>query len=325
MANANPSRLGQINQSGDDRALFLKIFAGEVITAFEENNIMLSRTSVRTIPYGKSASFPVIGGISAEYHTPGEEILGKKVNHAEQIIPIDGKLVADAFIADIDEAMNHYDVRGPYTTEMGRTLANEMDTNIFKTLVKAARSTSAVNDGFGGTQISNDKFKVDSEGGGAVDKDEQAKALAQALFLAAQYMDEKNVPDNDRYMVFSPAEYYVLAQNTDLINRDFGGRGAIADGSVLQVAGFTILKSNHVPRTDTSETDTYHGIDASQTVGLGWTKPAVGTVKLMDLALESEYQISRQGTLMVASYAVGHGVLRPECAVELKLDTLTND
>jgi hypothetical protein len=48
------------------------------------------------------------------------------------------------------------------------------------------------------------------------------------------------------------------------------------------------------------------------------TKDAVGTVKLMDLAMESEYDIRRQGTLMVAKYALGHGVLRPSCAIELK-------
>jgi hypothetical protein len=38
----------------------------------------------------------------------------------------------------------------------------------------------------------------------------------------------------------------------------------------------------------------------------------------MDLAVESEYDIRRQGTLIVAKYAVGHGYLRPDCAVELK-------
>ena len=45
---------------------------------------------------------------------------------------------------------------------------------------------------------------------------------------------------------------------------------------------------------------------------------AVGTVKLMDLAVESDYDIRRQGTLMVAKYAMGHGVLRPESAVGIK-------
>jgi hypothetical protein len=34
--------------------------------------------------------------------------------------------------------------------------------------------------------------------------------------------------------------------------------------------------------------------------------------------MESEYQIWRQGTLMVAKYALGTGILRPEAAVELK-------
>jgi hypothetical protein len=39
----------------------------------------------------------------------------------------------------------------------------------------------------------------------------------------------------------------------------------------------------------------------------------------MDLALESEYLITHQGTLMVAKYAVGHDSLRPEGAVEIAL------
>jgi hypothetical protein len=40
-------------------------------------------------------------------------------------------------------------------------------------------------------------------------------------------------------------------------------------------------------------------------------------VKLMDLSTEMEYSVRHQGTLIVAKYAMGHGILRPECAVEL--------
>ncbi|MEE3227852.1 MAG: hypothetical protein VX237_01970, partial [Chloroflexota bacterium] len=47
------------------------------------------------------------------------------------------------------------------------------------------------------------------------------------------------------------------------------------------------------------------------------TKDAVATVKLMDMSVESEYQINRQGTLVVSKYAMGHNVLRPACAVAL--------
>ena len=46
-------------------------------------------------------------------------------------------------------------------------------------------------------------------------------------------------------------------------------------------------------------------------------KDAVATVKLLDLSVESEYQIQRQGTLIVSKYAMGHNVLRPAMAVAI--------
>jgi len=48
-----------------------------------------------------------------------------------------------------------------------------------------------------------------------------------------------------------------------------------------------------------------------RTKGLFFTPSAIGTVKLMDLAMENEYEIRTQGNLMVAKYAMGHGWLRP--------------
>lgn len=324
MANANVSRLGQINQTGDPRELFLKIFAGEVLTAFERYNQFLALTNVRTISHGKSASFPMVGRIGAEYHKPGTEITGMNVNHAERTITIDDLLISHAFIADIDEAMNHYDVRSKYSAEMGRKLATKMDENILKEIIKAARSSSLLADADapGGIEIANDKFKRGS--GGAASVEEQAKALAEGLYLMAQMLDENDIPDEDRYAAFRPAEYYTLAQNLDLINSLYGGTGSVREGNIIKVAGITILKTNNLPKTN-DESDEFHTVDASKTVGVGFLPDAVGTVKLMDLSLQSEWDIRRQGTLMVARYAVGHGVLRPECAVEFKLDTLTNE
>jgi hypothetical protein len=56
---------------------------------------------------------------------------------------------------------------------------------------------------------------------------------------------------------------------------------------------------------------------ANRVIGLVMTQDAVATAKLMDMSVESEYQINRQGTLMVAKYAMGHNVLRPACSVAL--------
>ena len=42
MANGNttPSRLGQVNAANDANALFLKVFSNEILTTFDEANIM---------------------------------------------------------------------------------------------------------------------------------------------------------------------------------------------------------------------------------------------------------------------------------------------
>ena len=55
MSNANPSRIGQQLGTGDARALFLKIFSGEVLTTFNTNTVMASKVRVRNITSGKSA------------------------------------------------------------------------------------------------------------------------------------------------------------------------------------------------------------------------------------------------------------------------------
>lgn len=328
MADANVSRLGQAGLNGAVDALFLKVFAGEVLTAFERANVMQGRHRVRTISHGKSASFPIVGGIGANYHTPGTEIIGQKVEHNERIIAIDQLLVADAFIASIDEAMNHYDVRSIYSTEIGRKLANVMDRNIIIEFIKAARASATLTTGFGGTEIKSDYFKVDAATG-AKDVKEKAAALAAGLFEAAQALDEKDVPKDGRFALLRPAEYYSLVQNTDVINRDWGGAGIYSDGKVWRVAGIEIVETNNIVKTDTTDEqdphyNLYHNVDATQTVGIVASQDAVGTVKLMDLAMESGWDMRRQGTLILAKYACGHGVLRPECAVELKLKTLTN-
>ena len=106
MSNANVSRLGDINQGGSPLDLFLKKFAGEVLAKFLGQTVMDGKHLVKTITSGKSAQFPAVGGIGAEYHTPGTELLGLNVNHNERVIPIDGLLVSHAFLANIDEAMN---------------------------------------------------------------------------------------------------------------------------------------------------------------------------------------------------------------------------
>jgi hypothetical protein len=60
MSNANNTWLGSNNSASPadmdaERALFLKQYAGEVVTAFEKHTLVLDKHNVRTIKSGKSA------------------------------------------------------------------------------------------------------------------------------------------------------------------------------------------------------------------------------------------------------------------------------
>lgn len=306
MANATVSRIGQINGAGDTKAIFLKVASGEVLAAFDRTTKFMDKHVVRNIASGKSASFPASGRASAHYHTPGVEITGEIIKHAERVITIDDLLISDKFIANYDEAMAHFDMRGEYTSQIGEALAQQFDRNVARNIALTAGMTATVDGLPGGSTLTNAAFRTDGN------------VLADAFFQAAQLFDEKDVPESERFGGVKPAQYYLLAKTKDVINKDWGGEGSFASGSVVKIAEIPVIKTSNLPTTnDTAEASipaAYRG-DFSKTAALFWHRSAVGTVKLVDLAMESEYDIRRQGTLLLGKYAVGHGGLRPESAI----------
>jgi len=325
MANATVSRLGLVNNTGTDfDALFLKTFSGEILTSFAENNIFNeSMHTVRSIASGKSAQFPVLGTATAAYHTVGTPLVGaNQIKANEKIINIDDLLISQAFVADIDSLKNHYDVRQTYSSELGKALARTYDQNVAKVIANASRASTTLSGGNGGIVLTLASGNTNSA---AVTGDE----LAAAIYDIAQTFDERDIPTTDRFVVLPPAEYYKLAESaTRTIDVDFnpGGNGSFASGRVQQIAGMPVMMSNNVPQSNVGSNpsganNTYSG-DDSKTIGLVFHKSAVGTVKLMDMTTEisgSDYNLMYQGTLMVAKYALGHGILRPEAAATIKL------
>lgn len=316
MSNATPSQLGKVDGAGTADALFLKQFSGEVLTAFEQATVTADKHMVRTIANGKSAQFPVMGRSSASYHTPGAEITGSGLNHNERVITINDLLLSSHFISNIDEAKNHYDVRSVYSSEMGRALAHQMDKHVLQTMLKAATTAVATAD------------VTDTNQAGTIitdaDSNTNANSLIGSIFDAAQALDDNYVPAEGRFCFLKPEQYYLLANASNAVNVDYSGRGSIAEGLVPEVAGIKLIKTPHLPTSDVTAgtvdagTGNRQQVSAANTTALVTHTSAAGTVKLMDLAVESEYDIRRQGTLMVAKYAMGHGVLRPEAAVQIQ-------
>lgn len=324
MSNASPVKFGNANSgSTRDDALFLKVFAGEVITSFDRASKTQGADMVRSISNGKSASFPVMGRIGAEYHAVGAEILGSAVNSAEKVITINDLLISSVFVSNIEEAKNHWDVRSAYSTEMGRALSFQKDKHILQTIGQATLASANVTGGDATTNITNTGIASSTDA-------TAANAMIDAIFAAAKELDANYVPSEGRKCFMRLEEYYKLANATNAVNVDFSGgaNGGVASGKVARIAGIELVPVPHfvtgnVTATTEKGSATNGGsfpqaVNLTNFVALVSHPSAVGTVKLMDLAVEKEYDIRRQGTLMVAKYSMGHGVLRPEAAVGIK-------
>ena len=308
MTAANPSRVGQANLAGANDALFLKVFSGEVMSSFNANTVMADKTRVRNITSGKSAQFPAIGRIGAEYHTPGAEILGSNVEHGEKVVTIDDLLISDSFIANIDEAKNHYEVRSEYSLQMGAALAQTYDRSLISLAVKTA---AAADDGAVADQGAASNTNIGET--------PTVATIVEAIYQEAVAMDELYLPADDRFVIVSPSTYWKLVQSDKLVDRDFGDNGSYSAGTIMKVAGMSIVKSPNLGIDHTSNTSKYPDAanlkymkDTSDVSALILQRSALATVKLMELASESEYDIRRQGTLMVSKMACGHGAVRPE-------------
>jgi N4-gp56 family major capsid protein len=313
MSNATVSRIGLVNNSGTGyNDLFLKVFSGEVLATFGRENQMLNMTTVRTISSGKSAQFPVTGTIASGYHTVGNEIVGTQVKHNEKIINIDDMLLAHAFLAEIDELKNHYDVRSIYSKEMGQALAKKVDQHLLQLIVLASAGASTITGGNGGSNVIDADCKTN------------ATSMVASIFEAVQKLDEKDVPTSDRYCVVTPDVYYQLSNIDKLVSRDFSSNnGDFAKGQVVMVGGVRIVKSNTAVTAFTDQssaisgTNNTYNVDAQHVGAVVFHKSAVGSVKLKDLVLENTYDPRRLGNLMTARLAMGSGILRPESAVRI--------
>lgn len=320
------SRTGQVNLAGDTKALYEKIFSEEVLAIYQQMSIMQGKVMEKTITKGKSESFAEVGGVSAYYHQAGDLLVGQQVPHNERIISIDGLLVAPIFNDKLDVAMESWNSRAYYAQQVALKLAQTKDNNELRNVIIAAGKSGDYTGAHDGHSVVSDYFKIDAAG--AADVNEQAEALAAGIYQAAVAMDNAKVPFNDRYAIFRPEEYYALVQGVSsngfsAINTLYGGKGSYADGNIISIAGIPIFKSTELPSTDLSG-DTYHPVDASKVVGVVGHKEAVGTVKLIGINTEIVWLPEYRSWLAVSEMAMGHGTLRPECAVVLKLDTLTN-
>jgi hypothetical protein len=244
------TRPGQANSAGDARALYLKLFSGEMFKGFEYNAIARDLVTKRTLTNGKSMQFIYTGRTTAEYHTPGNAILGNSDGAppvAEKTVTVDDLLISSAFVYDLDETLAHYDLRSEISRKIGYALAEKYDRLIFRAIARGARAASPITKSNfvepGGTQV---RVGTTANASDAYDSDK----LVAAFYDAAAAMDEKGVSSEGRVGVLNPRQYYELIQkvgDSGLINRDEQGTARQRGQGIVEIAGIKIYKSMNIP------------------------------------------------------------------------------
>ena len=351
---ANNGDLTTVASDGSKRrALYLKLFSGEMFKGFQRNTIARDLVTKRTLKNGKSLQFIFTGRTTSEYHTPGNSILGNDDNAppvAEKTITVDDLLISSAFVYELDETLAHYDLRGEISRKIGYALAENYDRKIFRKITQAARTASPVSKtNFkepGGTQVRVGDGSAKSNG-------LVATSLVNAFYDAAAALDEKGVSQDGRVGVLSPRQYYALIQETGtngLVNRDVQGSSLQSGQGIVEIAGIKIYKSMNVPHfgqygvnyTETSEPDPGNkgdfteasmanehnvtvnnygeGSKFANSCGLIFQKEAVGVVEAIGPQVQvtsGDVSVIYQGDVILGRLAMGADVLNPASAVEL--------
>lgn len=315
------SNPGKNLSAGERDALFMKVFSGEVLTAFARNTVMMSRHQVRTIDHGKSASFAVMGRTRAKYLAPGNSLddQRKKFEHTEKVIAIDGLLTADCLITDIDDAMNHYDVRVEYSRQLGEALAQSADCAIINELANMAAKDATVpenipDNGTGADKVKGTGKAFEFETGIAISQSaDYGNKIIEGLLAARAAFTKNYVPMGDRYCLLTPEGYSALIK---ALMPDSANYQALFDpnsGKLQTICGFEVIE---VPHLLNEGVDDKHTLSEKYTAaglqGIVFHRSAVGTVKLKDLAMERARRAEYQADQIIAKYAMGHGGLRPE-------------
>tara|TARA_R100001594_G_scaffold92582_1_gene126900 strand:- start:283 stop:1299 length:1017 start_codon:yes stop_codon:yes gene_type:complete len=329
----NLDRLGQKKGTGAVDELFLKLGISELLSAFERNCVFKGKVKERSIKGGKSCAFPVSGRAEAAYHVPGNAIVGATNSpgaHNEKIINLDGLLIADQVVYDLDNLMNYYETRQDITNQLGLALAYEWDRRAARVLYSAAYDNTEPLNKSGSGEVNEGRTghteELSSDYATAT-KNAKGDELIEAISSIKVKMKKVDVPTENLVCVVGPDEYDYLLDSTRAINTDFnsggGENGSFAAGRVLKVKGIPVFESNHVQQDaymngDYDKNADYQA-DLSKNRAIVFHRDAIGCLTLKSPSLQvtpegSSFNIQYQASLMVARMAIGMAVLRAECA-----------
>lgn len=277
--------------------LWLSVWSGETIHAYDEYNMFESLVDAKTISNGVAMEFPITGTVSLNAAwVAGKELVGSTDDSKSATIAVklDKRPIAAHFeIDNVDLMQTQWEFRSELARQAGLTLANARDKQIAAYIARAAAEDLNYNDGY------------DGDGTPALLTGDDPRSLpAGPVFINPKFFDLGRAasPSADRanaaLAALQACEDFVVYLQT--IN-------APTDGVYLAVEprAFQDIRALGVARTDTNAVNMqpmFGGVAAAGGLGAALTQGMSG---LTDSLEYMGVRIIKSNHLPVSNYASG--------------------
>lgn len=242
----------QINQAGDENALILEQFNGDVEHTFVSNSVLEKFFPRKQVKGTNTLTKKAIGRTKLQKLKRGDAPDGTQVDFSKASVTVDTMLLSRHSIWQLDDIFTDIDTRKEIAIEQGQDIAEFMDATISIAAAKAAAMTEsaytqngrAPEGHMGATQITMDA---------AGDENDPAKLYAKIGELFATMEETRKVkPQRDGIvLIVRPAVFYTLQDAEQIVNGEY----LTSDGNkltgvpVFKAWGVPVLSSENLPNT----------------------------------------------------------------------------
>ena len=320
--------------------LWLPLWSGEVINAYDQFNIFENLISSKSLSGGFSYEFPVTGLVSLNASwDAGEELVGGDSSSTTFKVNLDKRPMAAHFETDnVDLLITQWDYRSELARQAGLTLSSTRDKQIVSALIAASVAAPLASDprGLGVSNFPAPAIVSTSTSAIGVAVSACTETVALAILQAVENylvtMQENDYPVQNVMCAVPPKVFQVIRAlgipratnafaNQPLFtgNEIYGAGSSINTGmnslsDSLDYMGVKIVKTNHIPRATVAAGQAKYNLTCGTVdiFGIIFQKEAVAGLSLMGMKVDSIQDIRRNTQFTVASMLKGTGILRPE-------------
>lgn len=273
---------------------YLTTVFGEISNTEYEGEIKSQgdKVVIRTVP-----------DVTIRPYTKGQDLTYETPKSAEVELEIDTAQYYALRIDKIDQVQNDIKLMDKWSDDSGKRMAIAIDTDVLSNFYSDANAYNVGNTagaisgeytfGVTGTPVN---FHTGVTAGQDVN-------IIDALMYAEAALSEQNVPEDDQRWIVLPTWACMLLQTSDLRRNDSLGSAAeqvLRNGKLGRIGGFTIYRSNNLPRTAASETIIPFGHKSALTFASQLTDTEI-------LPHPTSF-----GTIMRGLQVYGYKVIKPE-------------